>query len=68
MIRKMLTIAAAILVVLGCGALVGFTLESESNARFTALEVDVEEVDGVFFVDAAAVKEAILEHDSITGS
>jgi cell division protein FtsQ len=68
MIRKMLTIAAAILVVLGCGALVGFTLESESNARFTALDVDVEEVNGVFFVDAAAVKAAILENDSITGS
>jgi cell division protein FtsQ len=68
MIRKMLTVAAAVLVVLGCGALVGFTLESESNARFAALEVDVEEVDGVFFVDAAAVRAAILENDSITGT
>lgn len=68
MIRKTLTIAAAVLAVLGCGALVGFSHQTESNARFVALEVDVEEVDGMFFVDAAAVKSAILLRDSIAGS
>lgn len=68
MIRKILSILATVLVVLSCGALVGFSWEEESNAQYAGLEVDVEEIDGMFFVDAAAVKEVILARDSVSGT
>jgi len=68
MIQKILTFSAAILLVISCGALVGFAHEAEETARYADLEVDVQEIDGMFFVDAAGVRDQILSHDSITGS
>ena len=68
MIQKILTVSAAILLVISCGALVGFAHEAEENARYGALEVDVQEIDGMFFVDVAGVRDQILSHDSIVGT
>lgn len=68
MIRRILSIATAVLLILSCGALVGFSVERESNARYLKLEVDVQEVDGMFFVDAAGVSDQILVNDSIAGT
>lgn len=68
MIHRILSIASAVLLILGCGALVGFSVERESNARYARLEVDVQEIDGMFFVDAAGVSDQILAHDSIAGT
>lgn len=68
MIRTILSIASAVLLIAGSGALVGFSVERESNARYTGLEVDVVEIDGMFFVDAAGVRDHILANDSIAGT
>ncbi|MGB1944894.1 MAG: hypothetical protein ACPHM0_04325, partial [Flavobacteriales bacterium] len=68
MIRTILSIASAVLLIAGSGALVGFSVERESNARYTGLEVDVVEIDGMFFVDAAGVRDHIYANDSISGT
>ena len=68
MIRTILSIASAVLLIAGSGALVGFSVERESNARYTGLEVDVVEIDGMFFVDAAGVRDHIFANDSISGT
>ena len=68
MIRTILSIASAVLLIAGSGALVGFSVERESNARYTGLEVDVVEIDGMFFVDAAGVRDRIFANDSISGT
>lgn len=68
MIRTILSIASAVLLIACSGALVGFSVERESNARFAGLEVDVIEIDGMFFVDAAGVRDHICAHDSIDGT
>jgi cell division protein FtsQ len=68
MIRTILSIASAVLLIAGSGVLVGFSAEREANARFTGLAVDVQEIDGMFFVDAAGVTDQILANDSIEGT
>ncbi len=68
MIRTILSIASAVLLIAGSGALVGFSAERESNARYEGLEVDVVEIDGMFFVDAAGVRDQIYANDSIAGT
>lgn len=68
MLRKIFSIASIALLLVGSGALVGFTFKAESNATFSSLDVDVVEIDGVFFVDAESVRQAILRRDSIVGS
>ena len=68
MIRTILSIASAVLLIAGSGALVGFSVKRESNARYTGLEVDVIEIDGMFFVDAAGVRDRIFANDSISGT
>ena len=52
MIRTILSIASVVLLIAGSGALVGFSV-SASRTLVTGLEVDVVEIDGMFFVDAA---------------
>lgn len=52
----------------GMVTLVGFALVEEDNARYERLEVHVEEVKGMFFVDAAGVQDAIFKHDSVAGT
>ena len=47
MIQKILTFSAAILLVISCGALVGFAHEAEETATYADLEVDVQEIDGM---------------------
>ena len=68
MIRHIALISASFLLLSGTAALVGFAQLEEQNIRCKALAVDVEEIDGMFFVDASGVKDAIFEHDSISGS
>ena len=68
MIRTILSIASAVLLIASSGALVGFSVERESNARYTGLEVDVVEIDGMFFVDAAGVRDLIFANDSSSGT
>src|SRR6056300_1422429 len=68
MIRTILSIASAVLLIAGSGALVGFSVERESSARYTGLEVDVVEIDDMFFVDAAGVRDHIFANDSIAGT
>lgn len=68
MIRTILSIASAVLLIAGSGVLVGFSAEREANARFAGLAVDVQEIDGMFFVDAAGVTDEILANDSIAGT
>jgi cell division protein FtsQ len=68
MIQRLLPIALSVLLLGTAGALVGFALNEEADATYTGLEVDVEEIKGMFFVDAAGVRDAILQHDSIQGS
>lgn len=68
MIRRIALIACTTLLLAGMSALVGFAQIEESNAKFTSLDVDVQEIDGMFFVDAAGVKDAIFAQDSIKGT
>lgn len=68
MIRRIALITASFLLLAGTAALVGFAQLEEQNIRCKALAVDVEEIDGMFFVDAAGVKDVIFQHDSISGS
>lgn len=68
MIQRLLPIALSVLLLGTAGALVGFALNEEADATYTGLEVDVEEIKGMFFVDAAGVRDAILQHGSIQGS
>lgn len=68
MIRTILTIASAVLLIAGSGVLVGFSAEREANARYAGLVVDVQEIDGMFFVDAAGVTDHIFANDSIAGT
>jgi cell division protein FtsQ len=68
MIRHIALITASFLLLAGTAALVGFAQLEEQNIRCKALAVDVEEIDGMFFVDVAGVKDAIFQHDSINGS
>ncbi|HBP46141.1 MAG TPA: hypothetical protein DD635_09565 [Flavobacteriales bacterium] len=66
--RTILSIASVVLLLAGSGALVGFSVERESNARYERLEVDVVKIDGMFFVDAASVRNHIYANDSIAGT
>lgn len=65
---RIIHIIASLSLLVGAGTLVGFAINNEQNARYKILEVDVSELDGMYFVDAAAVKDAILEEDSIRGT
>ena len=68
MIRRIALITTTILLLSGTAALVGFAQLEEQNIRYKALDVDVQEIDGMFFVDASGVRDAIFKHDSIRGS
>jgi cell division protein FtsQ len=68
MIQRLLPIAMSIVLLGTTGTLVGFALHAEKEVTYLGLEVDVEEIKGMFFVDAAGVRDAILAHDSIQGS
>tara|TARA_B110000285_G_C14922984_1_gene513518 strand:+ start:68 stop:853 length:786 start_codon:yes stop_codon:yes gene_type:complete len=68
MIQRLLPIALTVLLLGATGALVGFALSEEAEIVYSGLDVEVEEVKGMFFVDAAGVRDAILQHDSIAGS
>lgn len=68
MLRTIALISTTLLLLGGTATLVGFAQMEEQNVQCTALEVDVEEIDGMFFVDAAGVKDAIFANDSIRGS
>ena len=60
MIRTIALISTTLLLLGATATLVGFAQLEEQNVQCTALEVDVEEIDGMFFVDAAGVKDAIF--------
>jgi cell division protein FtsQ len=68
MIQRFIPIALSALLLAAAGVLVGFAMKKESNATYIGLDVNVEEIKGMFFVDAAGVRDAILQHDSIDGS
>ena len=68
MIRRIALITTTILLLSGTAALVGFAQLEEQNIRYKALDIDVQEIDGMFFVDASGVRDAIFKHDSIRGS
>ena len=68
MIQRLLPIAMSIVLLGTTGTLVGFALHAEKEVTYLGLDVDVDEIKGMFFVDAAGVRDAILAQDSIQGS
>jgi cell division protein FtsQ len=49
-------------------ALVAFAATDAKEERYAGIEVEVQQVQGMYFVDVATVQASILQHDSITGS
>jgi cell division protein FtsQ len=68
MIQRFAPIVLSVLLISAAGALVGFSMKEKANASFVGLDVDVKEIKGMFFVDAAGVRDVILKNDSIKGS
>ena len=66
--RWILPLLGTMVLLAAAGLLVGFTAGEEAEARYEGLEVEVERIDGVFFVDAADVRNAVERVDSIRGS
>lgn len=66
--RWVLPLLGTFVLVGAVATLVGFTAGEEAEARFAGLAVEVERIDGVFFVDAASVRAAVERVDSIRGS
>lgn len=68
MIQRVAPTAFSLLLLCAAGVIVGFSVKGKANATYVGLDVDVQEIKGMFFVDAAGVRDAILTNDSITGS
>lgn len=66
--KRILPLIVTILLAGATGALVGFSAHTAALDRFNDLIVQVEEIDGMYFVDEAGVRDAIYVHDSIAGS
>ena len=66
-IRRLLTAFFAVLLVAGCAVLVTLGIREGRAQTFTGLEVTVEPLDGMYLVEADAVRAAILRQDSIVG-
>lgn len=66
--KRILPLLVTILLAGGAGALVGFSAMSSTNDRYRELIVEVDEIDGMYFVDEAGVRDAIYAHDSIRGT
>lgn len=66
--RRILNLVLSGLLLVGAVALAGFARFEREGRRFAALDVAVQEVDGMYLVDEVSVRNAILAHDSIRGS
>lgn len=66
--RRILNLVLSGLLLLGAVALAGFARFEREGRRFAALDVAVEEVDGMYLVDEVSVRNAIVAYDSIRGS
>ncbi len=66
--RRILNLVLSSLLLLGAVALAGFARFERDGRRFAALDVAVEEIDGMYLVDEVSVRNAIVVHDSIRGS
>jgi cell division protein FtsQ len=65
--RRLLTSLLVVLLVAGAAALVTVSVRALRAQTYTGLEVTVEPLDGMYLVEAEAVKEAILRNDPVVG-
>jgi cell division protein FtsQ len=67
-LRRILHLSLSVLLLSGALALVGFARLERDGMRYRDLEIEVEEVDGMYLVDGESVRAAIAAHDSIRGT
>lgn len=66
--RGAVPVAVSFMLLGAVATLVGFTAGEESEARYAGLEVEVDRIDGMFFVDELTIREAVQAVDSVAGS